>query len=227
MGRRRFKRYLKWALWGGLGIAALLIAVVGPWPTYSSAWEGSTYLAVSLDFLSERRAVHEEATEKNSFRSGWKVVPIEPPEGTPLAGYGARKGASSKGMRHAIFVKALALSDGEDTAIVVGSDLLIVPENIADQVRETIADSTDLSGEEILFNASHNHSGPGGFAPGWVSGVFNGSYRPDFERHLVSVFVEAIEGALRNLEPSRLGGGWRRRTSSAIGSVPMPRSTAR
>ena len=91
--------------------------------------------------------------------------------------------------------------------LVVGSDLLIVPENIADQVRETIADSTDLSGEEILFNASHNHSGPGGFAPGWVSGVFNGSYRPDFERHLVSVFVEAIEGALRNLEPSRLGGG--------------------
>ncbi|MCS1411399.1 MAG: hypothetical protein M2R45_04599 [Verrucomicrobia subdivision 3 bacterium] len=51
-----------------------------------------------------------------------------------------------------------AVSGGLDLAVVGGSDFLIAPENVADLVREAAA---GLSGDEILFNASYNHSGPG------------------------------------------------------------------
>ena len=40
-------------------------------------------------------------------------------------------------------------TDGVDTAVVLGLDLLIVPENIADAVREKISEETERSGDEI------------------------------------------------------------------------------
>ena len=83
-----------------------------------------------------------------------------------MAGFGDRKGTPSTGVHDEIFVKALAISDGVDTAVIVGADMLIIPENVAELVRVRVSQRTPLTANEILFNASHNHSGPGAFAPG-------------------------------------------------------------
>ena len=191
----------------GLLFISGVIFFIGPWPTYTSGFERSTYFAASLGELEERVSSPELADERKGFLAGWARRSIVPAAGMPLAGYGARKGAPSTGVRDEVFVKALAVGDGVDVAVIVGSDLLIVPENIADGVRAEIAEQTALSGDEILFNASHNHSGPGGFAPGIVSGIFNGPFDESIPEFLVERFVQAIVASLEAMEPARFTSG--------------------
>ena len=203
--RGRAWRVLKWFL-GLVGLVTLLfLSLIGPWPNYEGGLEKSDYLKISLARLVEKSDRNSTGEERDQLglMAGWARVSIAPPIGGPLAGFGARKGKASVGIRDEVFVKALALSDGVDTAVLLGSDLLIVPENIADAVRERIATETPLSGDEILFNASHNHSGPGAFAPGLVSGLFNGPFDENVPRVLTQQFVAAIKGALDGMAPAK------------------------
>lgn len=191
---------------GFLFVSCILI-LVGPWPNYEASIEEAAYLSESLAKLDRQVTPSDSPSQRIGFRAGWARQSISPPIGMPLAGYGAREGMASIGIRDEVFVKALAVADGADTAIIVGSDLLIVPENVADQVRALISQGTPLSGDEILFTASHNHSGPGGFAPGVVSGLFNGSFHPHMEELLVTAFAVAIGEAIDAMEPASVFGG--------------------
>jgi len=138
------------------------------------------------------------------FEAGWRSRAITPPVGTPLAGFGARKGKRSTGVHDELFVKALAVSDGMDTAVIVGADMLIIPENIAELVRIRVSGQTALTANEILFNASHTHSGPGAFAPGLASRVVNGPYNRKIAEFLAKAFTEAIVEAYQSLEPAKV-----------------------
>ena len=194
----------------GLGMLLLTVILwlVGPWPTYRGDYHDKPFFERSVAALEERiKSSGGKDGEPTGFLAGWARRSIAPPIGTPLAGYGARKGRGCTRIRDDVFVKALAVSDGEDLAVVVGSDMLIVPENVADRVRKGVAEQTALNGEEILFNASHNHSGPGGFAPGAVSGLFNGPYQEGMPDLLTEAFVEAIVEALGELRPAGMFAG--------------------
>ncbi len=138
------------------------------------------------------------------FEAGWGSCAITPPVGTPLAGFGDRKGKRSMGVHDELFVKALAVSDGVDTAVIVGADMLLVPENIAELVRVRVSGQTALTANEILFNASHNHSGPGAFAPGLASRIANGPYNRKICNFLARAFTEAIVEAYESLEPAKV-----------------------
>ena len=201
--KRRYKILLTFAILLFVLVGCFVI-LVGPWPTYKSGFEDKSYYKKALAEI-ER---HQRRLSKNSnieqFQAGWGSRPITPPQGTPLAGYGDRKGKPSTGVHDEIFVKALAVSDDSDVAIIVGADMLIIPENVADMVRERVSKETPLSANEILFNASHNHSGPGGFAPGFASKAFNGPYDPKIPVFLTKAFTEAIVEAYRSLEPAKV-----------------------
>lgn len=183
------------------------VILVGPWPTYGSGFEGKSYYTkaiAAIDQQGKRLAINPDV---GPLHVGWAKRPITPPKGTPLAGYGDRKGKPSAGVHDEIFVKALAVSDGTDTAVIVGSDMLIVPENVADRVRADVSQQTPLTANDILFNASHNHSGPGAFGPGLASKLFNGPYNPRIPAFLSEAFTDAIVEAYQTLEPARMLNG--------------------
>ena len=139
--------------------------------------------------------------------AGWGRAVITPPLGTPLAGFGDRKGRPSTGVHDELFVKALVLSDGDSYAAIIGADMLIVPENVADIARARIAKETALKSGDILFNASHTHSGPGAFGPGPVSKVFSGAYDKTVVDALAKAFADAVMQAFNALEPATLASG--------------------
>ncbi len=190
-----------------LGLAGCFVILFGPWPTYSSGFEEKSYYANALAAIERRgnRASHDSPIGR--FQAGWDSRSITPPLGTPLAGYGDREGRPSTGVHDEIYVKALAVSDGADTAVVVGADMLITPENIADLVRKCVSEQTSLTANEILFSASHSHSGPGAFGPGLASKLFNGPYDPNVVAFLTDAFSEAIVAAHQALEPARVAQG--------------------
>lgn len=186
----------------------LFLIFVGPWPTYySSRFEDTNYFQRTTALLNENIRESTISDTPGRLKAGWGIRKITPETGTPLAGYGARRGAPSTGVHDDLYVKALALSDGEDTVVLVGADILIVPENIADLTRKEVARCVGLTANDILFTASHTHSGPGGWAPGFAARLIGGKYDPKVLTLLTTGFSSAIVEAYKSLEPAGLSYG--------------------
>ncbi|MBC8470112.1 MAG: neutral/alkaline non-lysosomal ceramidase N-terminal domain-containing protein [Planctomycetes bacterium] len=188
-------------------ITGCFVILAGPWPTYKSGFEDKSYYKEAITEIERNRERLSHSSNIGRFEAGWSSRSITPPTGTPMAGFGDRKGKLSTGVHDEIFVKALAVSDGTDTAVIVGADMLIIPENVAELVRARVSKQTPITANEILFNASHNHSGLGGFAPGFASKAFNGPYNPNIPVFLARAFTEAIVEAYRSLEPAKMAHG--------------------
>ncbi len=189
------------------GVAGCYIAPRQVPPKNKTSYEDAPYYRKALLAIEQHGRYSSHGPAVRRFRAGWASRVMTPPRDTPMAGYGARLGASSKGVRDELFVKALAVSDGSDTAVIVGADMLIIPENVAQEVRLGVSRETGLTANEILFNASHNHSGPGAFAPGLASMLFNGPYDRKVPKFLAGVFTSAIVEAYRSLEPAKVTHG--------------------
>jgi hypothetical protein len=188
-------------------LAGCFVIFVGPWPTYKSGFKDKSYYKNALAAIERYKERSSHRDDIGPFEAGWSSRPITPPTGTPLAGFGDRKGKPSTGVHDEIFVKTLAVSDGTDTAVIVGADMLIIPENVVELIWTRLSKQTPLTPNEILFNASHNHSGPGGFAPGFASKAFNGPYDSNFPDFLARAFTDAIVEAYRSLEPAKITHG--------------------
>lgn len=203
--RKRLRRVLL----AGIGAGFLLVVTfVGPWPTYGRVdLESTAYFQQAIADLAASAARSERTASPGRLRAGWAVRVLALPPGTPLAGYGDRRGRPAAGVHDDLHVKALVLSDGADAAAVVASDLLIVPENVAGAVRSAVARRVPLAADDLLFNASHTHSGPGAFAPGWVARRFAGEHDPAVVAALVDAMTGAVVEAYEELEPARLGHG--------------------
>lgn len=189
-------------------VAALFVLMVGPWPTYgASDVTKARYYRAAVAAIDTSAAKSTLDSTPAQLQAGWAARPITPPIGTPLSGFGDRQGRPSTGVHDDLQVKAVAFSDGVDTAVVVGSDMLIVPENLADAVRAEVALKTPLKADNLLFNASHTHSGPGAWAPGFAASQFSGRYDPAVVAFLTKAFVEAIVEAVGGMEPAAMGHG--------------------
>jgi neutral ceramidase len=199
-----------------LGFAAFLLLlvvafliIVGPWPTYAdSKYRDSKYYAKALADITEHAAASEITTTPGRLQVGWAYRVITPRIGIPLAGYGARgMNHKSTGVRDELFVKVMAFSDGKDTAVLVGADMLITPPNLALMVRERVAAEIPLTGDDILFNASHTHCGPGGLGEGLAMRVTAAQYAAEVPELLATAFTEAIVEAYQNLKPGKIANG--------------------
>ncbi len=124
----------------------------------------------------------------------------------PLSGFGARKGAPATGINDSIHVKALALKNMENLIVFVTADLLIIPPNITDSLMVSLADE-GIRRDQLFFSATHTHSAPGGWAPGYLGKQFSGMYNPNIEKWLVKQIREAILLAIDDLRPARIGSG--------------------
>jgi neutral ceramidase len=164
-------------------------------------------LQEALGAVAASAARSQHTLSPGRLEAGWAKSTLEMPVGTPLAGYGHREGRPATGTHDDITVRALVLSDGRDTVAVVASDLLIAPENVAEPARMKIAERLGIKASNILLNASHTHSGPGAFAPGWVAGKFAGEYDPEVARRLIDSIVETVIRAHEQRRPARLGTG--------------------
>jgi hypothetical protein len=144
----------------------------------------------------------------------WKVglaqVKITPEMPVLLSGYASRTKPFEK-VAADIYAKALALEDFEGRrAVLVTTDLLGLPAEVAEPVCERIGKKTGLKREQILLSSSHSHAGPQltlkpppKDAPGATEAMRNVEYT----RHLQDQLVDLVATAIGKLEPARLSWG--------------------
>ncbi len=100
------------------------------------------------------------ARAKDGWKAGVAVADITPETSLWMAGYAARK-EPSQGVALPLHAKALALQCGRQRpAVLVTCDLLGVTAQISGRVAEHVQKRRGLTRADILFNASHTHSGP-------------------------------------------------------------------
>lgn len=144
--------------------------------------------------------------------AGAARIDITPPVGTPLAGYGNRKGRGSIGIHDRVYTRALALSDGNQAVIILANDLLAITDDIHKAVHKKISREISLRPDNLMISATHTHSGPGALAKRFWEGFAAGPYDPDLFEVTTDKMAEAALIAYREMRPARLGGA----------SIPVP-----
>ncbi len=188
-------------------VAGLFVLFIGPWPVYTSGFEGTSYFNDAIAAIDTNAKECEITDKPGQLKVGWGSASIVPAIGTPLAGYSARNSKPSTGVHDELYVKAVAFSDGKDTAVVCGADMLLVPPNVAEPVRAEVARQTKLTANDIFFTASHTHDGPGGLSPGLIAGFSFGKYDPKVPEMLIKSFTKAIVDAHNSLAPAKMAHG--------------------
>lgn len=124
------------------------------------------------------------------FRAGVAKVDLDPPLGLPMVGYSVRY---ANGKLDPIEARALAMSDGSRTIALVTLDLCFpFDPPMMDDIRAAVRGSVD----EVIFHASHTHSGP----------TYSGA--PEAAKQAVAKIAGAIETAARTMVPVKTGNGW-------------------
>lgn len=203
-------KWLKRILIVLVALVALFLVVIGPWPVYKdSNFAKSGYYKQAMADIERNAALSDISANPMPLKAGWAVRDMTPPVGTPMGGYGARPdGKKSKGVRDRLHAKAIVFSDGKDIVALVGSDMLLVPPNIAEMTCKQVAlAGVPLTANNILFTASHTHCGPGGFGPGVAAKVSAGTYDPKVPELVSKAFAQAIIEAHNTMKPAKLATG--------------------
>lgn len=130
------------------------------------------------------------ATVFAEFRAGVAKADLDPPTGIQMAGYNVRY---SKGTLDPVEARVLTISDGARTLAFVTLDLCYpFDPPVMDEIRAAVRDNVD----EVIFHASHTHSGPTYAAA------------PEAVKHAIPRVAAAIQSAVHAMVPVRIGNGW-------------------
>lgn len=133
--------------------------------------------------------------------AGAASVNITPPVGVDMSGFGNRP-SPSIGVHDDLYAKALALSDGGTTLVLVTTDLISLDMDLVGQIRRQIQQRWQIPGEQVMLNSSHTHSGPATIS---LRGL--GERDEPYVGMLVRKIVGSVQMALQQMQPARLGWG--------------------
>ncbi len=132
--------------------------------------------------------------------AGVSRVTITPPVGMYLIGM--ERGESSHGFRDDLYATAVAIDDGTEEVVIVSMDVLVIHPDMVRRVRQEAGELTRICPENIMFCATHCHSGP-------IMHAFSDSdpMVKGYLENLTYLLVGLIRMAHDQLQPARLGFG--------------------
>lgn len=95
----------------------------------------------------------------SNFKAGFARVDITPPIGTPLVGYYEKR--VSDGILDPLYVTAVAVNDGESTALIISVDCVGISAEISNDIRSQIVNACGVEFDKIFLSSTHTHLGPG------------------------------------------------------------------
>jgi hypothetical protein len=144
---------------------------------------------------------------ESGLRAGIARTDITPPIGIAHAGWGAQTHQRAAGVDLPLWATALALSDGEETVVLVDLDIGYLWEPEANEALQAVAGLTGLPVSHIRLAYSHTHSGPVNGA-GWGEWFTEGvDMVSAYDQTLPHKIAGVAWAALNNLQPARLAAG--------------------
>lgn len=122
--------------------------------------------ASQLEMPVTEEAKTDAATSENGihdptgFAVGFASVDISTPLNTGLGGFGTYTERLSKTVKDPIYMTCTAISDGKETLLLYGLDLLNSHVPVWDQVARMVEKNLGIPQKNILMNATHSHAAP-------------------------------------------------------------------
>lgn len=90
------------------------------------------------------------------MKAGFARLDITPPFGTPLDGYYEKRTLDS--IKDNLYLNAIALCDGENTAVLISADLIGISVKDCRYVQNRISEKLSIPAENIVLHAIHQHT---------------------------------------------------------------------
>ena len=105
-------------------------------------------------------------------------------------------------------IRVIALEGGTSRLLFVRMDMIGVNTYMVERVTHGLIEATgyDWTGK-VIFGATHTHSGPGRFGPGFIWDLMADKFFPEMFDRLVKGVVSLSIDALLDLEPGKMGYG--------------------
>lgn len=147
------------------------------------------------------------ASQNIQLRAGVARVDITPPMGIAHANWGAQTHQRAAGVDLPLWATALALSDGDETVVIVDVDVLYLWKNEAARALDAVSTLTGLPKSHIRLSWTHTHSGPtiGSDWTAWTSE--GGEMVAPYTENLIQQIAGVAWKALQNLRPARVSAG--------------------
>lgn len=129
-----------------------------------------------------------------SLRVGISRRDITPPPGVSLAGHMNNRKVQT--VHDPLYTRCLAIESGGTRAAMVTVDLCMVSRDVFDAARVLVAQRCGISPDHLFLSATHTHSGP------VITPIFQSDPDPDYVNALPGRIAEAVEQALKALEPA-------------------------
>src|SRR5690242_8538820 len=84
---------------------------------------------------------------------------ITPPIGVWMSGYALRP-SGALGIHDELYARALVLDDGRQRLVLVVADLIALPFEMAQQIREKIGTALGIESKAVMLHCTHTHGGP-------------------------------------------------------------------
>jgi len=147
------------------------------------------------------------AQKTTSWKTGTDKINITPKSSLWMAGYGHRD-HTAEGKYGELWVKVLALEDAKGyQTVIVTSDLLGLPKNLSDEIRNSAIKKFGLQKSQIVLNSSHTHSAPVLGKSLFDIYPMNSQQRDEVEKYtdnLQEEIVKSIGKALSKMKPSKI-----------------------
>lgn len=167
------------------------------------------------------------SASKAALKGGCAKVNITPPVGVWLSGYGGRD-KPSDGIIDELYARALVLDNGSNGVAIISVDLLWVPLQMTNQVRQILEDKIGIPEQNIMICATHTHFGPKIYSESKMGPEDLGSMVDDsYVQTLIKKITDSAFLAHKRMEDVKIGAVkgdipeivYNRRPTRADGSV--------
>ncbi|MBD3373630.1 hypothetical protein GF406_01225 [candidate division KSB1 bacterium] len=195
--KRLFKRILKGIFIGIIAVTALLLVLIilSVRPVDRKPAQQQKYGQNNVQTV-EKENVLSLSRPSGPLLAGTGKAGITPLPGTPLAGYGDRKGAPSTGVHDSLFVQTLFLQNRSAKVFMITADILLIYPELARQIESRLLTEHDIRADQIYFTATHSHSAAGGWGEGWLETQFAGEYDARVTSMIIDSTVMAVQRSL-------------------------------
>lgn len=138
----------------------------------------------------------------NSLKVGATKLDLEPPVGIWLTGYGGRI-EPSQGRHDPIMARAVAVSDGDKTCLIVSAELIGFDVDEALQMRKEIEARSGVPASHIIIACTHTHSGPASMPLRGNMGILDKPWNKAIREKI----VDLADKAVKKLAPAVLAYG--------------------
>lgn len=123
----------------------------------------------------------------NHIRAGFSERAISPEQGVSLCGYFNNR--YNRGSHDDLYAKAMAVSDGKTTGVMIAADNAMVFAEVVGRIRKEISPRAGIPEHNIFVQATHTHTAPVLKAGTWVE--FSPPYLEYFVKQTVAAALEA------------------------------------